>query len=285
MSIQNTVIKNVYQGNGVTRVFPYTFALKESDGAYVKVFISGENEAEKETNNFTIDTSARNITYPADGSETLPAGKSLTIIRSIPYTQELNLVNQGAFFAEDIETELDRIVMMVQQIKEETDRSVKAPISDEDADKFVQDIYQKYKETLAAAEAAATSESNAAESEEQAAEYASTIGGYVERVEQIEKDLDAASKYLGARATVYDPTKQYVPADVVMMPDGSVYRCLVSSLGDDPATSYKWQRISVCVNDTFELDSNGDLMPRIDAATSTNWEVDSNGDIQPMEGE
>lgn len=161
MSIQNTVIKNVYQGNGVTRVFPYTFALKESDGAYVKVFISGENEAEKETNNFTIDTSARNITYPADGSETLPAGKSLTIIRSIPYTQELNLVNQGAFFAEDIETELDRIVMMVQQIKEETDRSVKAPISDEDADKFVQDIYQKYKETLAAAEAAATSESNA----------------------------------------------------------------------------------------------------------------------------
>lgn len=284
MTVSNTVVKNVYLGNGSTTVWPYTFALNTEDGQYVQVIITDEAGVETDVTQFaTIDTNIRTVTYPNAGTP-LPAGRKIVLKRIIPYTQELNLESQGPFFAEDIEAELDRIVMMIQQADEALNRSVKLDISSTmTPEEFIADIKNAHAESVQAAINAAESEGNAAQSEQAAAGYAATIEGHIERVEKIEQDLDAASKYLGARATVYDVNKTYVPADVVMLPSGTVYRCLITSTGEDPAMSYKWQEVSCTINDTFELDINQDIMPRLHPKTASHWEVDANEDIMPYQ--
>ncbi len=131
MSIQNTVTKCQYVGNGNTTVFPYTFTLSPKHPEYVVVYITGEDGTTATTNNVTIDTAAQSVTYPADGSAPLAVGEKITIARFVPYKQILNLVNQGPFFAEDIETELDEIVSMIQQLAEANDRCLKSNISED----------------------------------------------------------------------------------------------------------------------------------------------------------
>lgn len=284
MTVSNTVVKNVYAGNGSTTVFPYTFALNTDDGQYVKVIITDDTGQENETTDFSINTTTREVTYPVIAQDPLPTGYKITLHRVVPSVQELNLESQGPFYAEDIEKGLDRIVMMVQQVNEAVDRSVKMDISSTmTPEEFIADIKNAHAESVQSAANAAQSEGNAAQSEQAAAGYAATIEGHIERVEKIEQDIDAASKYLGARATVYDVNKTYVPADVVMLPSGTVYRCLITSTGENPAMSYKWQEVSCTINDTFELDLNQDIMPRLHPKTASHWEVDANEDIMPYQ--
>ena len=140
MSVQNQTVKNVYAGNGSTTVFPYTFALNTDDGEYVGVYVTNDAGTSETTDNFTIDTTAKTVTYPATGNP-LESGKKITIKRELPNEQNLNLENLGPFFAEDIESELDRLVMMIQQLAEEADRAVKVDMaSDHTPEEFLQDI-------------------------------------------------------------------------------------------------------------------------------------------------
>jgi len=161
MSVQNQDVKNVYAGNGSTTVFPYTFALNEDDSEYVGVYIANETGVSEPTDNFTIDTNAGTVTYPKVG-DPLEVGYKIVIRREIPNEQELNLENLGPFFAEDIEAELDRIVMMVQQLQESDDRSVKVDMSsDITPDQLLEEIADSVEAAATSASNAATSESNA----------------------------------------------------------------------------------------------------------------------------
>lgn len=175
MSVQNQAVKNVYAGNGSTTVFPYTFALNEDDGEYVGVYVTNDEGTSEETDNYTIDTTAKTVTYPASG-DPLEEGKKITIIRELPNEQNLNLENLGPFFADDVEDEMDREVMMIQQLAEQVDRAVKVDVTDDlPSASVVYDInhVREYKDDAmtAAAQAAAsqsaayTSEVNAAASE------------------------------------------------------------------------------------------------------------------------
>ncbi|MBQ5672943.1 MAG: hypothetical protein IIV46_01875, partial [Phascolarctobacterium sp.] len=112
MTVQNTNTKNIYVGNGVTKVFPYTFQIAESHIEYVKVYVE-TNGVTTETKDFTIDVSSKNVTYPLNGTP-LAANQKIIISREVPLVQMLNLVNQGSYFAEDIETALDEVVMICQ---------------------------------------------------------------------------------------------------------------------------------------------------------------------------
>lgn len=164
MSVQNQIVKNVYAGNGSTTVFPFTFALNTSDGEYVKVYIADETEVSEETTNFTIDTTVKTVTYPATG-DPLPSGYKIIIRRELPNEQDLNLENNGAFFAEDIESTFDREVMMIQQLAEQLDRAVKVDMSSVTTpDELIAELRTKSAEAVASAAAAKTSEDNAAAS-------------------------------------------------------------------------------------------------------------------------
>ena len=118
MTVENPNVKNTYGGNGVTTVFPFTFALNPEDVGNVLVILTNENGQESLTTDFTISAQDKNIHYPKSGTPPLPHGWRITIQRQIPYTQTLNLVSQGPFFAEDIEAQLDRQEMQIQQLAE-----------------------------------------------------------------------------------------------------------------------------------------------------------------------
>lgn len=130
MTVQNTIVKNIYKGNGSTTVFPYTFALIKHE--HIKVYITDKDKKTVETTDFTVGDGS--IVYPKNGIA-LAAGEKLTVRRELPLYQVLNLLNQGPYFAEDIELTFDEVVMMLQQINERLGRSLCIDVSlDSDTD-------------------------------------------------------------------------------------------------------------------------------------------------------
>ncbi|TIW86382.1 MAG: hypothetical protein E5V52_06355, partial [Mesorhizobium sp.] len=72
----------------------------------------------------------------------LPTGQTLTMIPSVPFTQEIDLENQGAYYAETVERGLDLAVLRDQQLQEQISRAVTIPASEDPAqlDGLVGDI-------------------------------------------------------------------------------------------------------------------------------------------------
>ena len=122
MTIQNTIVKNISIGNGSTTQWPYTFACPEDHPEYIKVYITDADGAITQTTAFSVNMTTKLVTYPLSG-DPLTADEKITIARELPLYQLLNLVNQGAFYAEDLEVTYDEIVMMVQQINEKLSRA------------------------------------------------------------------------------------------------------------------------------------------------------------------
>ena len=118
-----------YNGNGATTAFAGGF--KIADETHVQVIATDADGIE------TIKTLTTHYTISGVGSPTFtvtmlvaPAsGTKITIIRDVPFTQELDLENQGAYYAEDVEAAFDAAAARDQQLKELVDRSVKIPAS------------------------------------------------------------------------------------------------------------------------------------------------------------
>jgi len=121
MTVQNVIVKNIASGNGSTRQWPFTFACPVEHPDYVKVYIKDADGNVNLTEDFTVDMNTKKVTYPVAGS-VLAAGEKIVIARELPLHQLLNLVNQGPFFAEDLEVTYDEIVMMIQQLNEKLGR-------------------------------------------------------------------------------------------------------------------------------------------------------------------
>lgn len=118
-----------YIGNGVTTIFDYTF--KILDEAHIRV-IREENGIES--------TLVLNTDYIVSGvgasggghiacSVAPTASQTITILLDVPFTQEIDLENQGAFNAETIENGFDLAVMRDQQLAEKLDRALVIPAS------------------------------------------------------------------------------------------------------------------------------------------------------------
>lgn len=180
MTVENPNAKNTYGGNGVTTVFPFTFLLNAEDVNNVVVTLTNEHGQENATTDFTLSLNDKVVRYPKSGAQPLPHGWKITIQRQIPYTQTLNLTSQGPFFAEDIEAQLDRQEMQIQQLAEIVERTVRVSISsDVDPADLIAKIFQTGADVAAqllavqeSASAAAGSESNAKNSEAAAREMA-----------------------------------------------------------------------------------------------------------------
>lgn len=126
MTVQNTTVKDIYVGNGATTKFPITFQMTDHP-EYIKVYITGDDSVAVETENFSVDLGAKTVTYPANGYP-LPDGHKITIYRELPLYQLMNLVNQGPFFAENIELSFDDLTFICQQLNEKLNRTLSAGI-------------------------------------------------------------------------------------------------------------------------------------------------------------
>lgn len=68
------------------------------------------------------------ITYPASGGTPLATGDRIVIRRSTTQTQGTDLENQGNSLPENIESQMDRITAMVQELSEQVDRALKLDV-------------------------------------------------------------------------------------------------------------------------------------------------------------
>lgn len=128
MTVSTTTNKSAQTGNGVTTLFGFPIPfIAASD---LQVYVGGVLKA------LTTD-------YSISGSAPYPAGANITfvtapinlaavlIVRTRPYTQTLDLVPNDPLPADTVEQLLgDHMVMLIQQLKEITDRSFTLAITD-----------------------------------------------------------------------------------------------------------------------------------------------------------
>ncbi|MEC9970775.1 hypothetical protein RCT97_22100 [Escherichia coli] len=118
MTVSTEVDHNEHTGNGVTTSFPYTFRVFKESDLVVQVVDLDENIAV-----LALDT---DYTVTGAGgynggnvilSKALANGYQISISRELPVTQETDLRNQGNFFAEVHEDALDKLTMLIQQVR------------------------------------------------------------------------------------------------------------------------------------------------------------------------
>ena len=125
-----------YEGNDSATSFAFSFKVfADTDIAVVHADAGGVvTELTKDSDysvtlNSNQDTSpGGSITYPITG-DPLPDGETLSIIGNLPYDQPLDLPTGGNFSALAAENEYDRLAMQLQQLKEQTDRSLHVPVA------------------------------------------------------------------------------------------------------------------------------------------------------------
>lgn len=118
-----------YNGNGVTKLFDYDF--KIVDASHIQV-IRAEDGVETILE-LDVDYTVHGVGNDDGGQiETTDApitGQSITNLLDIPFTQEIDLENQGAYYAETVEAGFDLAVLRDQQLSERINRAVVIPPS------------------------------------------------------------------------------------------------------------------------------------------------------------
>ena len=120
----------------------------------------------------------------------VPAGATLAVKSSVPETQELDLSHTSEMDTGALERALDRQVQMIQQLHDETDRAVKAPVTGSVTPEALQkDLFEAREEAVASAQAAAQSEATAASARDVAVASAESAAFDAERALSVRDDL------------------------------------------------------------------------------------------------
>ena len=120
-----------YIGNGVTTVFNYGFKIVSEN--HLRVIRAAADGAET---TLVIDADYIVSDVGEDGGGQIAmmvapsATQTITILRNVPFVQETDLENQGAYYAETVEDSFDLSVMRDQQLAEMLSRAVLVPASE-----------------------------------------------------------------------------------------------------------------------------------------------------------
>jgi hypothetical protein len=128
-----------YLGNGTTTVFAYDFRIL--DASHISVIRTEAGVDTVLTTGFTVSgvgNDAGNVTFAVAPT----TGQTINLIRNAPFTQQVDLENQGAYYAETVEQAFDLAAMRDQQLQEQINRSVKIPVGqDSDVlDDLIEDV-------------------------------------------------------------------------------------------------------------------------------------------------
>ena len=281
--VNQTETKVIYKGDGKTTEFPFSFPYADVSDVHVLVYDVATDKETVLTGDYYVDATKGVVLYPGYAPGTAPAtseqpaalpeGKKLTIYRETPVTQETDLGEKYPLPL--LEKMDDKLTMIVQEQTETLSRAVTVPKTSEATPaEIMQTLYDGRDLAVESASLAKKSAADAAASATAAAASA----------KETLEELSLSAKYLGTRATAYSASKTYAPADVVMLADGSAWRCIKTSTGEDPRTSGKWVPVTTTTADTFEYDDNGDLMVRASPQVSSYWGLDENEDVYALEG-
>ena len=124
MTVASTTNKASYNGNGTQSVFAYTFKIFAD--ADIKVYVG--TTLKTINTHYTLSgvgaTNGGNVTFTSGNIPAAGTG-NVTLLRSLALTQGVDLVNYGRFDAEVVESQYDKIVMMIQQLQEQADRTIR----------------------------------------------------------------------------------------------------------------------------------------------------------------
>lgn len=125
-----------YIGNDAATAFPFAFKVfGASDLQVVRTDPDGAESTLTLTTDYTVSLNANQDSNPG-GTVTLPAvlatGYKLTITSNIAPLQATDLTNQGGFYPKVITNALDKLTILIQQIFNGLNRSIKLPISNSD---------------------------------------------------------------------------------------------------------------------------------------------------------
>lgn len=135
MTINSTTRKaGPFVGNGTVSAFPFGFKVfQASDLFVVRLNVSAAVEQTLVLNSdYSVTLNPDQNSNPGGVvtlSSALANGYTLTLTSDVPDTQPTDLTNQGGFYPEVINDALDRATIQIQQLQEETDRTITAPIS------------------------------------------------------------------------------------------------------------------------------------------------------------
>ena len=126
MSLESKISKNVFQGNGTTKTFSFTFRVWKEDQVLVYVGIGDETETDvTSTCTITLSENGGTVTFP-----TAPAvGMTVVIMRNMPFTQEDQYITGARFDPHEIEDRLDQDCAERQQLLDGVERAVKVPVT------------------------------------------------------------------------------------------------------------------------------------------------------------
>lgn len=223
--ITETNTKEIYDITGLTPLAGgYEFTFPYTSAQDVRVYTTGNRtDTEVSTSNYTIDKSGATPKVVFIAGYNFPAGQTkLTIIRSVSYSQELDLRNGDLIDADKLEGALDDITQQIQQVAEKVDRAIlssvsdTAPLSIPEASQrnnmllgfdsegkvipvLTTDIEQKLAQALAAEESAIIAK-NAAENAQHEAESAQsaaeTAQGKAETAQAVAESAETSSQTL-----------------------------------------------------------------------------------------
>lgn len=167
MTVSTTHTKVIYQGDGTTRQWAYTFPIMRED--HISIFVTTKDgQTERVQANYQVKPLQKQVIYPVTG-KALETGCKIALLRKTPLTQELDLVNNGGFFPENIEQTFDRSVLVEQELLEQLDRSVKMPETSSENRDFAYEIIEARNRAETAAQKSEIAQQNA-ESESNKAE-------------------------------------------------------------------------------------------------------------------
>lgn len=124
----------VYVGDG--KVSEYTFPYRIFDSTQLKVLVRYPDDTE----DTTLEESQYSVSLVEDAQQVggsitlqspLPDGAKLCIVSNIPYTQLLNLRNQGSFNASDLNNAWDKNCALIQQIRDEASDAIRVSPNDD----------------------------------------------------------------------------------------------------------------------------------------------------------
>lgn len=130
MTVGTTLNVAQFLTDGVVTEFPYSFLVYAADELEVILRdLDGDVVTTYAANEFSVSGLGENagavtiVPAPADEHE-------IVIRRLVPLTQDTDIVNQGGFFPEVIERQLDLIVMQNQQLNETLGRAIVSDLGD-----------------------------------------------------------------------------------------------------------------------------------------------------------
>ena len=139
MTVSTTTSTVTYQGNGATTVFTFPFiGVMASDLIITYTDANGVASILNPVQYSVVINPVPvgglwgiggSVTYPLSGTPIQP-GTLISITRDVPYTQDVSIANQGAFYPQAVEQGLDVLELQIQQIETGLDHTLRTPVTD-----------------------------------------------------------------------------------------------------------------------------------------------------------